>query len=135
MRVGVLSLAYRCNTFAKTGGRLLLGSGDSRGQDRGWLAALADPVARHSDGEVVDLGCSIPAAGGPIPGDDFAAVLQRFDRRVQDSPPLDALLVHASGTLVVGGASGEALLLQHLRTRFPSLPIGLLVDHVAQLPD
>ncbi|MCM8746769.1 M81 family metallopeptidase [Thermomicrobium sp. CFH 73360] len=133
MRIGIAWLTYRSNTFALTPGKLSAGWGEDPKPAVNWLRTMLEPLAQRLGLELVNL-CDVQSAGGSVSTAEFLAFLQQFDETLDRTKPIDALLLHTSGTLVVDGMSGDVLLLQHLRQRHPTLPIAVLVDHVAQLP-
>ncbi|MFN3336805.1 MAG: M81 family metallopeptidase, partial [Thermomicrobium sp.] len=133
MRIGIAWLVYRSNTFALTPGELSTRWGRDPKAAVNWVRSMLEPVAQRLGLELANL-CQVQAAGGPVSATEFLTFLQQFDETLDRTKPLDALLLHASGTLVVDGMSGDFLLLQHLRQHNPTLPIAVLVDHVAQLP-
>lgn len=133
MRIGIAWIAYRSNTFALTPGKLSARWGDDPKPAVNWLRNMLEPPAQRLGLELVNL-CEVHAAGGSVSTAEFLAFLQQFDETLDRTKPIDALLLHTSGTLVVDGMSGDLLLLQHLRQHDPTLPIAALVDHVAQFP-
>ncbi len=133
MRIGIAWVAYRSNTFARVPGEFVVRWRDDPEPETNWLRSILQPIAKRLDLELLNL-CDVQAAGGSITAAQFLTFLQQLDETIERMQPIDALLLHASGTLVVDGMSGELLLLQHLRQHYPTLPIAVLVDHVAQLP-
>lgn len=131
MRIIILSIIQRSNTFSRSPGKLSLSSTTDS-------LLLNQPVIRQvieeSGIELVHLRSSLPRAAGPIPEPIFSNFLNEIKAVLSRYVPFDAILLDASGCLVVGETSGEERLLSFLLEQWPKALLGSYFDHVAQFP-
>lgn len=133
MRVGIVSIVQRSNTFASTVGALPLAERTPSEGALPWPFA-SDTFRPERDVQLVELLTVSPTAGGVIPRPTFEHILDHVCRAIETNGPFDAVLILASGTMRVTQESGEYSLVTTLSERFPELSIGCVFDHVAQFP-
>ncbi len=130
MRVGVLVLDYRTNSFAKASSDLVPCSVSTDELIR--LLEIADVPA---DVELVPLVVAPPAAGGHLAAATLETLLTTLDRTLTEQLPLDAVLVISSGVMLLESQSGDLALLEFLRRHYALRHLAVYFDHVASFPD
>ena len=144
MRIGLVRIMQRSNTFARQPGWLRREDG-ARWYVGEALSTLFAHTATALGGALAachDLGiAAVPLlavdgeAGGPVPDTDLRDTLAALEQAVRTAQPLDGIFIELSGALTTQeGTHGDQAILQALRSWLgPEPVIGVLFDHAANL--